>query len=94
MCYNEYSKESGFVALSCNHRFCKECVKDHITSKIASGTVSKIKCMQFDCDLEYSADDIKDFITEAQLKTYNNIKQDVMVGSNKSLKWCATADCG
>ena len=93
VCYSEFKRQE-MVSLKCAHFFCEDCAKDHITSNIEKGNAVKIKCMSFGCKIDYEADDIKKFVTEEQFTLYSNIRQDVIVGKNDKLKWCATPDCG
>ena len=44
VCYEEVRKED-MRFLACNHRFCKDCVKEHIESNIQQGKAITIRCM-------------------------------------------------
>lgn len=81
------------VSLCCGHKFCRECAKEHITTSITTGSANRIRCVQHGCLEEYDASDIEPFVTADQLKVYEAIKQDVVVGSNAKLKWCSTPNC-
>ena len=69
VCYEEYCMVES-VALECKHRFCFECVKQHITVAITSGSAVRISCMEQGCPEKYLEDDIKPFVSEDLLTVY------------------------
>ena len=52
VCYYEYFEED-FFALTCDHRFCVNCVADHLRINIESGNAMKLPCMQKGCKLVF-----------------------------------------
>ena len=76
VCYEEYCKVES-VALQCNHRFCFECVKQHITVAIENGSAIRISCMEQGCPETYGEEEIKPFVRDDQLQVFQAINQDV-----------------
>ena len=60
-------------SLNCEHLFCAECVKEHVTQAITSGKAVSIKCMQDKCPERYLKDDVEPHVTSDQLKVYENV---------------------
>lgn len=49
--------------------------------------------MEQGCQERYSLEEVKPHVSSEQLKQFEAINQDVLVGKNSNLKWCSTPDC-
>lgn len=92
VCY-EYYIDSDFFSLKCGHIFCVNCQADHLRTKITNGQAMKLPCMQLGCKERYSLDQIQQFCSAKIQKQFQVIQEDVRVGKNKKLKWCARPGC-
>ena len=72
VCYEEVPKNQ-VVALKCDHKFCTDCVKGHITSNLESGKAVSLKCMEAGCPERYGLNEVTPFLTEEQLKVFKAI---------------------
>ena len=55
MCYEEYYL-SNMIGLNCDHKFCVDCVKEHLSSNIQQGKAIAIRCMEQGCQERYGLD--------------------------------------
>jgi hypothetical protein len=92
-CYLCYRTED-FFCLACGHRFCLNCNRDHLSTKVQSGIVQNLPCMQFECKELFTAEQISRFCSKEINRKYEVIQVDMKVGTDKNLKWCAKPDCG
>ena len=44
ICYEE-KPANTFFGLSCSHKFCKDCLSEHLETNIVNGLILKIPCM-------------------------------------------------
>ena len=49
--------------------------------------------MEQGCPERYLLNDVEPHVSADQLKVYQTVNQDVLIGKNRRLKWCSTADC-
>ena len=93
VCYEEYYG-TDFFSLRCNHSFCVNCTADHLRINIESGNAMNLPCMQVKCKEKFTAEEIQQFCSAKVVKKFEVIREDVRVGKNKKLKWCARPNCG
>ena len=92
-CYFQYLPE-GFFSLSCGHKFCVNCTRNHLQYRIVNGKAMKIPCMTFKCKEHFKPHHIQKFCSKQVTQTYEGIAQDIKVSKNKNLKWCPQPGCG
>ena len=85
--------QNGMFSLSCAHQFCKNCMSDHLKTKIMDGQVLKINCMSFKCKVEFKSEDIKNFGSSEIYAKYLKFKENINVELDKNLKWCPRQNC-
>jgi hypothetical protein len=49
ICCESYAPSFFFHLPGCSHSYCKNCMSDHLKTKITDGQVFKIKCMDLEC---------------------------------------------
>jgi hypothetical protein len=94
ICTFSYKKEHFFHLPGCNHEFCRNCMGEHLASNIKDGKVVKIKCMDFECQEEFTEKDIHNFGSEEIVKKYTKFTTDIRVETDPNLKWCPRNNCG
>jgi len=92
ICYEE-RPVSQFFGLSCEHKFCKVCLSDHLETNILNGQVVKIPCMQHGCAVEFEENDVKQFGSEDIFKKYVRFKMNINVDMDPNLRWCPRNGC-
>lgn len=93
ICCGEYQPTFFFHLPGCSHSYCKNCMSDHLKTKITDGQVLKIKCMDFDCTEEFNQEDIKNFGSEEIYRKYLVFKKNIDVEVDRNLKWCPKNGC-
>jgi len=61
------------TSLSCKHEFCKECVKEHLSSAVTNGKAISIRCMEQGCPERYDLESVRPHLTEEQLRVFETI---------------------
>lgn len=92
ICYEE-RPVSQFFGLSCEHKFCKVCLSEHLETNIKDGQVVKIPCMQHGCAVEFEESDVKLFGSEEIFKKYVRFKMNINVDLDPNLRWCPRNGC-
>ena len=60
----------------------------HLKAQVEDGRVVQIKCMDMDCDLEFTENDIKNFGSDEIYKKFLRFKENIDVELDPNLKWC------
>lgn len=68
-------------------------MSEHLASNIKDGKIIKIKCMDADCQEEFTEQDVKNFASERIVKKYMKFVNDLKVETDKNLKWCPRNNC-
>ena len=87
-------KAEDFFSLKCGHRFCLNCNRDHLTTKVKQGKAIGLPCMQHKCTEMFGPDHIQKFCSKQVTSMFKAIQKDIIVGTDKTIKWCAKPDCG
>ena len=77
LCENK-KKLRNFITLQCNHRFCRDCIKTKVESKINEPGITSL---EIDCPLDKFPIDIyiiKDVISKEAFEIYNKLTIDFM----------------
>ena len=49
ICAEYYNQNDFFSLPKCDHKYCKNCMKNHLSVYIIDGKVVNINCMDFNC---------------------------------------------
>lgn len=86
---NEKPVAKGTIELACKHRFCHECVRLHLQTKISERTI-ELSCLQAGCkkeiseaDLEIIFQDEPDFLSRRRKVTMKRLDE-----MNPMLRYC------
>ncbi|KAL5003908.1 hypothetical protein ScPMuIL_017364 [Solemya velum] len=89
-------KPNELAGLECGHKFCSDCWKDYLTSKIVDeGMGQTISCAAYDCDILVDDAMVMNVITERKTRLkYQHLITNSFVECNRLLRWCPAPDCG
>ncbi|KAL7753149.1 hypothetical protein RI367_001602 [Sorochytrium milnesiophthora] len=81
------------LALSCGHRFCRDCYEHYLTQKIRDeGESRRIQCMG-ECKLVVDEKTVEMVVDKDTFKKYQSLLLRTFVDDNEYLKWCPSANC-
>ncbi|TPX51356.1 hypothetical protein SeLEV6574_g00333 [Synchytrium endobioticum] len=82
------------LALSCNHRFCRDCYEHYLTQKICEeGESRHIQCMATSCKLVVDEKTIGMVVKPEVHTRYRQLLMRTYVDDNDFLKWCPSPNC-
>ena len=93
ICIYSYKKEQFFCLDECKHEYCKNCMAEHLASNIKDGKVKKIRCMDFNCQVEFTEKDVQRFGSDRIYRKYLKFQNDLKVEVDPNLKWCPRTGC-
>ncbi|BGP39736.1 hypothetical protein JCM10450v2_003705 [Rhodotorula kratochvilovae] len=92
VCYDDATKET--LALSCDHRFCKDCYSHYISSKVTDeGESRRIECMQNDCNVIVDEKTVELLVPPDILGRYRTLLNRTYVDDNPRMRWCPAPNC-
>ncbi|GAA6039888.1 hypothetical protein JCM8097_006784 [Rhodosporidiobolus ruineniae] len=93
VCYDD-SATKETLALSCDHRFCKDCYAQYITSKVQDeGESRRIQCMGKDCNVIVDERTVELLVPPDVLSRYRTLLNRTYVDDSPSLAWCPAPNC-
>ncbi|TPX35437.1 hypothetical protein SmJEL517_g02127 [Synchytrium microbalum] len=82
------------LALSCNHRFCRDCYEQYLTQKICEeGESRRIQCMATSCKLIVDEKTVEMVVKPQVYTRYRELLMRTYVDDNEFLKWCPSPNC-
>ncbi|KAJ3213366.1 hypothetical protein HDU67_002948 [Dinochytrium kinnereticum] len=93
ICYND---EDGLesLALSCGHRFCRDCYSRFLVQKIEEeGESRRIQCPGTGCKLIVDEKTVELVVPPRVHEKYRSLLLRTYVDDNASLKWCPAPNC-
>ncbi|GAA5943109.1 E3 ubiquitin-protein ligase HEL1 [Sporobolomyces koalae] len=92
VCYDDETKET--LALNCDHRFCKACYSQYITSKVVDeGESRRIQCMANDCKVIVDEKSVELLVSPEVMTRYRKLLNRTYVDDNSSMAWCPAPNC-
>ncbi|UYV77055.1 ARIH1, partial [Cordylochernes scorpioides] len=94
ICFLEFPSNI-MTGIGCGHRFCQECWKEYLTSKIMhDGMSDKISCPASECDILVDYQTVMNLIEEEKVKQkYQQLIINSYVAYKDKLRWCPFPDC-
>jgi len=81
------------LALSCGHRFCRDCYSQYLTQKIkVEGECRNIQCPS-DCNIIVDENTIRLLVSEDTYRRYTSLLIRTYVDDNIFLRWCPAPNC-
>ena len=90
VCYTSLVGAEKFtITRSCFHYFCKECIRDYLTTKISQGRVLNIACPSSGCKASLGRAELVDSgASEEVVKKYDEFVFSVTVEKEANTTWC------
>ena len=79
---------------TCNHKFCTECIKDHLIDSITNGRVQSITCPEIGCQSEFTEEIMRKYIPEELIAKYKKFKMDLFIINQPNMTFCIRPNCG
>ncbi|GAA99534.1 uncharacterized protein L969DRAFT_86796 [Mixia osmundae IAM 14324] len=92
ICYDDDSSKET-IALSCNHRFCRDCYACYLISKINEGESKRIQCMQSSCKTAVDENTVALLVDAQNAERYKRLLNRSYVEESSSLRWCPAPNC-
>ncbi|KAF2402561.1 ankyrin repeat and IBR domain-containing protein 1 [Trichodelitschia bisporula] len=93
ICWDD-SPEMQTFAMKCGHRFCVDCYKRYLTTKIKEeGEASRIRCPGDDCSRVVDSKSIDLLVSEDAHDRYLELLTRTYVDDLENLKWCPAPNC-
>ncbi|KAI5474421.1 ariadne-1 [Pseudohyphozyma bogoriensis] len=93
ICYDDDGTKET-LAMSCDHRFCKDCYSQYLTSKIMDESESRrIQCMGGKCGVIVDEKTVELLVEGATLERYRTLLNRTYVDDTSSLRWCPAPNC-
>ncbi|KAK4056809.1 hypothetical protein OIO90_002058 [Microbotryomycetes sp. JL221] len=93
VCYND-DDDQETLALSCDHRYCRECYSHYLQSKIVDeGESRRIQCMNSKCAVIVDEKTVELLVSTDALAKYRKLLNRTYVDDNSHLRWCPAPNC-
>ncbi|XP_046912406.1 E3 ubiquitin-protein ligase arih1l isoform X2 [Dermatophagoides farinae] len=94
ICCVEYPS-SLMTGLGCEHRFCRECWTNYLTTKIMEeGQGQSICCAAHNCDILVDDQTVFNLVNDPKVKLrYQHLITNSFVECNRLLRWCPKPEC-
>jgi hypothetical protein len=96
ICYGQVQVDKFYKMEACSepeHSYCRDCWKDNINSKLLSGMITKIKCLDYCCEVKCSNDVCKELLSPDEFKRYMRFTNAYLKDTNKDLISCPNPEC-
>ncbi|KAM0787626.1 hypothetical protein ACM66B_003692 [Microbotryomycetes sp. NB124-2] len=93
VCYND-DDDQETLALSCDHRFCRDCYTHYVESKIVQdGESRRIQCMNSKCTVIVDEKTVEILVSSEAMQKYRKLLNRTYVDDNTHLRWCPAPGC-
>ncbi len=93
ICFDNKIDDSSMYNFYCQHKFCRECVKNYLATAINDGRVINIKCLYGGCPRQFTSDEIKSHVTQDSWKKFRKFLFQKTHLSSPEYKNCPYPDC-
>ncbi|KAK0555602.1 hypothetical protein OC845_000173 [Tilletia horrida] len=82
------------VALTCDHRFCKDCYKQYIERKVQEeGESRRVQCMQEKCSIIVDERTVGLVVSPEIFERYKLLLNRTFVDDSNTMRWCPAPNC-
>ncbi len=94
ICFGDCRIEEMYTLEDCFHRFCHECVREHVKGQINDGNTRNISCPQHGCKHKISYQEVLQVADGDTLKKFEDFLLRATLDDDASVVWCPKAGCG
>lgn len=77
----------------CGHIFCRQCIFEYLTINIANCNLRSLKCPDVDCQISFSAAQIREIVDEKTYCKFEEFSQKISVEDDPNLFYCPRNVC-
>jgi ariadne-1 len=93
VCLDDVPRSETF-ALVCNHRFCLECWRSHLSVAVASGAKGLlVSCPRHDCSELCGSEVFLALLPEEGQRAYHKLMEASFIAQNDGVVWCPRPGC-
>jgi len=90
----EHIDEHNSAYLKCNHAFCKDCWKGHLTAELNKGVAATLaNCPSHKCKSRVGPSFFKKFLSKEEYIRYKKFWLIAFVDNSKRFEWCPNPGC-
>lgn len=96
ICFTQQSKHAIFApqsAESCGHRFCIDCSRQYLSSKVESGLVLHLRCAGDRCTRQLSTEEVREGLDARGLARYLRYRRLQELAADPNVIFCPSASC-
>lgn len=93
ICFVEILTEEMRFNLSCQHKFCKECIIAYLEEEIRNARVKSINCPQGGCEETFTMTMIHNLVKEDNFRKYLKFQEREKIKEKKNVVICPILDC-
>eukprot|EP01080_Neovahlkampfia_damariscottae_P001708 gene1708-477_t len=93
ICFDEISSKDIYIMDECDHKFCRECLIEYITSKIKSGETDSIRCPDLKCKREMKLSELKQLVSQELIEKYDEFSLKKALAQMKNVIYCLNDKC-
>lgn len=95
ICFEQRPVENFFALAKCaDHRYCLDCVNEHIVYNLDQGVVNRIPCPGgVECESKFQLKDILKLCSTEVTERFMKLNKIQNIAMDKYKKWCPTPDC-
>lgn len=88
VCFEDVDRNAMHTFNGCFHRYCGECVSEHLRISIENGKARKLKCLNPSCTVQFPGHLVYQFVDSKTLAKYN-----LFISTPADCTWCPAPGC-
>jgi len=92
ICYEDV-KRSNMYTLACHHRYCRDCLREHLTVRVHSGWLLTIPCLHPSCSESIPDSDVRALVDKDIYSKYKRFQELAEISAMPTSRWCPKPDC-
>ena len=94
ICCEMYPLEEMFTLIACGHEYCIQCVRAHLEKLIEGCEVSKLKCLDYECQMTFFDEELKQVLNDEMFAKMKRFLLALKVARDDDLFYCPNTKCG